>query len=101
MQRKVGLPAFRIAVVALAYFLAGGFSNPLEVPSGYPTVVWPPAGIALQTARERPRPPGVGEQPFGGDRTSRRHGLSPTIPLAVERTRESGSGISAPSSARP
>ncbi len=50
MLRKVGLPTLRIAVVAFAYFLAGRFSNPLEVPSGYPTVVWPPAGIAMAAA---------------------------------------------------
>ena len=50
LLRKAGLPSVRIAVVALAYFLAGLLSNPLEISAGYPTLVWPPAGIAMAAA---------------------------------------------------
>ena len=50
MLRQVGQSASRIAVVALAYFLAGWLSLHLEIPDGYATAVWPPAGIALAAA---------------------------------------------------
>src|SRR5262245_321927 len=45
--RSSGQLAFRIAVVAVAYGLLGVVSYPLGVPEGYPTIGWPPAGIAM------------------------------------------------------
>ncbi|HEV8114245.1 MAG TPA: CHASE domain-containing protein [Planctomycetota bacterium] len=94
MLRKVGLPAFRIAVVALAYFLAGRLLSVVEVPEGYATAVWPPAGIALAAAiLWGPSVlPGVWLGSFGIHLT-REAGTLPALWLAIGSTLQAAAGL--------
>lgn len=50
MLRRAGTIAFRTAVVAAAYFLAGRLSYHLAPPPGYATAIWPSAGLAMAAA---------------------------------------------------